>query len=112
MPTLLAINLIAILVILVMAIAATIYSYLSQHKTLSLKEWLVNHLDNLVGELWGAVVTAILFGLIIGIAENNQNINDSKLELLRDMGSSENSTALRAVELLRYTGWLNDGTLR
>lgn len=62
-------------------------------------------------EMAGAVITTILFTFIIGYVEQQSARNDLRQQLINEMASGDNSTALRAMVLLREEGWLTDGSL-
>lgn len=64
--------------------------------------------ENLGAELIGIGATVI----VIDAANRWTNIQQEKKRLIRQMGSTVNPEAMRAVELLRDRGWLQDGSLR
>jgi hypothetical protein len=68
-------------------------------------EWRSNWLANLSSEILGAVITFLLFDRIIAR-------RSEKERLIREMGSTDNATALKAVRELNVHGWLVDGSLR
>jgi uncharacterized protein YjbI with pentapeptide repeats len=67
--------------------------------------WWVSWLQNFSTEMFGAFLTFVLLTLIVG---NRQE----KERLIRQMRSSINEEAVRAVEELRARSWLTDGSLR
>ncbi len=62
---------------------------------------------NLATELMGGVLTFFVFQFVL----DKRDEDSLKARLIREMGSSDNATALRAVEELRAHGWLYDGSL-
>jgi len=78
--------------------------------------WWEGWLQNFSTEVFGAVMTFILFEQIIGKRQDQQEKSQAqdtlKQRLTRQMGSQESSVALPAVEELRAHGWLMDGSLQ
>ncbi|MBZ0281656.1 MAG: pentapeptide repeat-containing protein [Anaerolineae bacterium] len=89
--------------------------------------WWTSWLQNFSTEMFGAFLTFILFELIIGSREKQQEqerilgrektqrdeaVQQEKTRLIRQMRSSVNQEAIRAVEELRAYGWSIDGSLR
>lgn len=66
-------------------------------------------------ELAGALVTFILFDLLIGVTEKLDEAEEKEVEhkqkLIIQMGSRVQSVAVPAVEELRIHGWLTDASL-
>ena len=74
--------------------------------------WFFSLIGELNSEFTGALVTGILFLVVLTIPSERKAERDLHERLLRDIGSRDNSTALQAVDELREIGWLEDGTLR
>lgn len=88
-------------------------------------KWVISpeFLKNISAELFGAVVTGFLLGVVVLVVQQlqaNRNLRDQeilaiknrKAELVLQMGSPDNATAIEAVRQLRFLGWLDNGTLR
>jgi hypothetical protein len=73
--------------------------------------WWSNWLQGVSTELVGAVVTTILLVIIVGGVERSIERARYKAELIAQMGSPSNTTALEAVRKLSAEGWLRDGSL-
>lgn len=74
--------------------------------------WRASYRQGISTELYGAVITTILLGLVVLIFAQYQDIQNQKASLIFQMGSPENAIAIEAVRQLRVEGWLNDGTLQ
>jgi uncharacterized protein YjbI with pentapeptide repeats len=75
-------------------------------------KWWANFWQGISTEFFGVVVTTIFLGILILIAQQYQSIRNRKSELILQMGSPDNTTAIEAVRQLRSLGWIEDGTLR
>jgi uncharacterized membrane protein YeaQ/YmgE (transglycosylase-associated protein family) len=64
---------------------------------------------NLSSELIGAVV---LYFILEKVIHQNEEIVQKKTDLINQMDSSNNSSALDAIKLLNKEGWLQDGSLK
>jgi hypothetical protein len=77
--------------------------------------WWVSWLQNFSTEMFGAFLTFILIELIVGGREKRRDeeraTKQERERLVRQMSSSINEEAIRAVEELRARGWLEDGSL-
>jgi hypothetical protein len=62
-------------------------------------------------EMFGAIMTTIFLGLVVGLVQQNENVESQKQALILQMGSPDNSFAIEAVRILRSKGWVEDGTL-
>lgn len=63
---------------------------------------------NLATELMGGVLTFFVFQYVL----DKRDEDALKSRLIREMGSRDNATTMRAVEELRAHGWLFDGSLQ
>lgn len=63
---------------------------------------------NLSTELIGAVITYFIIDRIINQQEQEQQLKE---RLIREMGNRNNAVSSRAVDELRERGWLSDGSL-
>ncbi|MEM6281756.1 MAG: pentapeptide repeat-containing protein [Chloroflexota bacterium] len=63
-------------------------------------------------EMAGALITTIIFAGVVGSFEWRSERNSYRNQLINEVASGDNSSALRAVSLLRDEGWLTDGSLR
>jgi hypothetical protein len=79
-------------------------------------DWLSGLTSNLATEMVGAVITFVMFELIIGGRQEQEKTQkqtaEEKARLIRDLGSSVNDVAQKASEELRARGWLLDGSLQ
>ncbi len=66
---------------------------------------------NLYTTILGVLITIFILDRRAERREALRAENDLKARLIREMGSSVNEVAIRAVEELRAKGWLSDGTL-
>lgn len=69
------------------------------------REWWAAWLQGISTEMIGAIVTVILFSVIVGEAERDQAELESQAQLVRQMRSTINTEAIRAVEELRLQDW-------
>lgn len=73
-------------------------------------------IGTIVGDFYFTVVIAlasIAIALLIIDSLNQRSAEEHvKIKLIREMGSSDNRIALRALRELRARGWLEDGSLR
>jgi hypothetical protein len=67
--------------------------------------WADGAFQNFSTEMMGAVVTFFLFNLVIGVRNEKKN-------LIIQLRSKDNATALGALEQIKENGWHEDGTLR
>ncbi len=104
-----------------MAFASGFWSY--RNRPSDRKEWWSNLWQGICTELIGAIITALLFTVLLGaverqaeqtrrLAEQQQAEADLKAQLIRQMGSRDNSTALYVAGELAAKGWLYDGSLQ
>jgi len=101
------------IVVLVALGAAAIVTSLT---ALASGEHLSALLLNLASELAGAFVTFIVFDQLIGSREKHESEllaqETLKTNLIAQLRSKDNATAIRAAEELARHGWLYDGSLR
>lgn len=62
-------------------------------------------------EMAGAIVTAVLFTVILGAAEQQSFTEERKNALVLQLGSPDHGFAIEAARQLRAQGWLEDGAL-
>lgn len=74
--------------------------------------WLIDLFVDLRGELIGAFITTLLFGLLVAVAQSSQQEQNEKMLLISQLGSENGNITLSASEELLARGWLRDGTLR
>ncbi len=74
--------------------------------------WLFTLIGELNSEFTGALVTGILFLVVLAIPSERQAERELQERLIREMGSQNNGIALQAVGELKAQNWLFDGTLR
>jgi uncharacterized protein YjbI with pentapeptide repeats len=67
--------------------------------------WADSAFQNFSTEMMGAVLTFFLFELVIGVRNEKKN-------LLIQLRSKDNATALNALAQIRANGWHRDGTLK
>jgi hypothetical protein len=67
--------------------------------------------DDLYSNIGTDLLSIALTVLLIDKLVERRDIRDQKARLIREMGSRDNGTALRAVDELRAHGWLHDGSL-
>ena len=82
---------------------------LSRRKRLT---WYWREFAELRHELAGAFILTSLLLLLVTIPAEHKAENQLKEQLIYEMASSDNTTALRATDVLRVKGWLYDGSLR
>jgi hypothetical protein len=79
-------------------------------------DWLAGLFSNLGTEMVGAVLTYVLFEIIIGERQKQEEKTEAsearKLELMSQLRSQVNPVALQAIEAMRPYGWLKDGSLK
>lgn len=75
-------------------------------------KWWASWLHGFSTEMAGAVVTALLFALILRGVEQQQGVDQRKTQLVVQMGSPNNEFAIEAARQLREFGWFGEGTLR
>jgi hypothetical protein len=96
-----------------LAVGAIRTSYrIANAEQVSRAEWARHWYADFSSELTGAFLAALLFGLVLFVIQQNQTEADIKQQLIRQMGSSVNSEAVRAAEELGQRGWLYDGSLK
>ncbi|MBZ0306544.1 MAG: pentapeptide repeat-containing protein [Anaerolineae bacterium] len=88
-----------VMIALVMGITSSIENGRFQWRSLG---------GNLATELMGGVLTFFVFQYVL----DKRDEDAFKSRLIREMGSRDNATTMRAVEELRAHGWLYDGSLR
>ena len=71
------------------------------------KEYVQGVLTNVGTELLGLAITVLIVDVLYMRLQEDQ----MKRQLIRDMGTTDNTVALRAVQELKANGWLTDGTL-
>lgn len=74
-------------------------------------EWLTDFLQGISTEMVGAIITTVLFGVLLLTFQQYQAIQDRKQQFIFQMGSPDNGFAVEAVRTLSYEGWLRDGVL-
>ena len=74
-------------------------------------QWWGNFWQGISTEFFGAVVTTIFLGIVILVTQQYQSIQNRKAELILQMGSPDNATAVEAARQLNTLGWIKDGTL-
>mgnify|MGYP001478428375 CR=1 FL=1 len=85
-------------------------------------DWRAGFWQGLSTEMIGGIITAVLLGLVITMAqraESEQRLIEQRLEnernqkqqLILQMGSPDNGFAVEAARQLMALGWLSDGTL-
>ena len=111
---LLLINLIAICVVFLLAIISSVTSFVFRDKQASSSTWWLGLVNDLRGELWGAVLTSVIFTFIVTTAEQVQERQNRIDDLARAVRSSVNMEAIRAIEELRALDLLagDDGILK
>jgi hypothetical protein len=92
-------------------ISAMISTFLEGHKLFT-REWWSSWLQGISTEMAGAIVTAILLGLVVGVVQEREAENVLQGQLVREMGGPDNAFARRAARELRAREWLTDGTLK
>lgn len=75
-------------------------------------DWLKSWFADFSGELVGAFIATLIFGLLVTLAQSQQEEKSEKTRLIIQLGSQSNSITLAASEELLVRGWLRDGTLR
>lgn len=102
----------ALLLLFLGAIGTAILSALnSDPQERFTNQWWASWLQGLSTEFVGAVVTAILFGLVVGAVQSREAQVQRQTELIRQMQTQDNATALLAIGEVSANGWLEDGTL-
>jgi len=91
-------------------ISALISTFLEGHKFMT-RAWWSDWLQGISTEMAGAIVTAILLGLVVGIVQEREAEGALQEQLIREMGGPDNGFSIRAVRELRARDWLTDGTL-
>lgn len=94
-----------VLAVLGLVIAAS--GHLDQYGSFNMRQLFHDLYANLGAELASIAVTI----LIIDRLNQRREVRSEKARLIREMGSRDNGTALRAVDELRARGWLHDGSL-
>lgn len=92
-------------------VSALISTFLEGHKLFS-RDWWSSWLQGISTEMAGAIVTAILLGLVVGIVQDREAEDALQGQLIREMGGPDNGFARRAARELRAREWLTDGTLK
>ncbi|HLA41873.1 MAG TPA: pentapeptide repeat-containing protein, partial [Aggregatilineales bacterium] len=93
-----------ILFLLVIIAAGSSFASLINSEGFS-REWRSGWYQNFSTEIVGAVLTFLLFDMLIQTREQKEHT-------IRDLSSCINHTARRAAEELHARGWLQDGSLR
>lgn len=75
-------------------------------------DWLRSWFADFSGELVGAFIGTLVFGLLVTLAQSSQEEKSEKTRLIIQLGSESNSITLAASEELLARGWMRDGTLR
>lgn len=76
---------------------------------ISVRRW-AGWLHGFSTELFRAVVTTALFGLVLTVVQQNENLTERKRTLILQMGSLNNELAIDAVRQLDALDWLSDGS--
>jgi hypothetical protein len=76
------------------------------------KEWWAGFMQGISTEMVGAIITGILFVFVVGAVEDRQAEEQWKKELILQMGSPDNTTAIEAARILSFNTWLRDGSLK
>jgi uncharacterized protein YjbI with pentapeptide repeats len=74
--------------------------------------WINDWFADFSGELVGAFLATLIFGLIVTVAQSSQQEKAEKTRLIIQLGSESNNITLLAAEELLARDWLRDGTLR
>ena len=77
-----------------------------------ISQWLEHWFADFSGELVGAFIGTLIFGLLVTLAQSAQQENNEKTRLIIQMGSESADITLSASEELLARGWMRDGTLR
>jgi hypothetical protein len=96
------------IVLAAFAIGTLVGGPLVQYRALALRQLFIDLWANLGTELASIAATV----LIIDALNQRRDAQRLKEQLIREMGSRDNGTALRAVEELQARGWLGDGALQ
>ncbi len=108
---------VTVVVLVVLGIVALLTAALSQWLSgakvgVGSREWWVNFVQGISTEMVGAILTGLLFTFIVGTVEEIEADAALKTNLVLQLGSPDNGTALEALRELRSHGWHGDGTLR
>jgi uncharacterized protein YjbI with pentapeptide repeats len=74
--------------------------------------WFTEFLQGISTEMVGAVITTLLFGIIMLIFQQYQATQKRQGELFLQMGSPVNVFAVEAARLISAEGWLYDGSMQ
>ena len=72
--------------------------------------WWANWFQGVSTEMVGAVITTILLGTVVGLAQEASLEEQQREELVLQMASQSNDFAVEAARILGSKGWLEDGT--
>ncbi len=95
-------------VLLVLALLVGGIGFFTQHPRAEPSDFIADFYANLSSEFAGIALTI----LIIDYLNERRDDQRRRAQLIREMGSSNNAIALRAVAELRAEKWLFDGSLR
>ncbi|MCI0712694.1 MAG: pentapeptide repeat-containing protein [Chloroflexi bacterium] len=93
-----------LLVLILIAIGSTIFSGFQNSDQFS-QQWWSDFSQNFSTEMFGAFLTFLLLEKIVG-SRNTEG------RLIRELGSMDNATTLKALRELNEKGWDRDGTLK
>lgn len=104
----LPLNWVVLIVLVVVAVGSSAGSLINEGEYTA--EWRSGWLQNFSTEVFGAIITFAFFELVVGgrkeRQKEEQEIEDLKARLIREMGSQDNATALNALREIRERGWL------
>ena len=108
MISLIALNTIVLLVLLVLFAGSFLLAYRQrEEQNLGFPKWALNWLPGMSHELAGAVLTGLLFLVLVTVPEAGRQEAEYKAALVRGMRVGD----LAAIQELKDLGWLYDGTL-
>lgn len=101
-----------LITLVVIAISSSVWSAY-ENPNFADREWRSGWLQNFSTEMMGAIVTFLLFELLVGgrraRTESEKAEQALKARLVSDAGSRVNGIAIKAVEELQAHGWLEGG---
>ena len=74
--------------------------------------WFEDWFADFSSEMVGALITTLIFGLLVTVAQSSQQEQFEKNRLIIQLGSENNNVTLETSEELLANGWLRDGTLK
>lgn len=97
-----SLNMLVLLLLVVIAFISSVGSLIVDSTDRS-AEWWSGWLQNFSTEVFGAIMTFALFELLVG---GRKETADIKARLIREAGSKDNATALKALREIRDRGWI------